>query len=108
MHRQAAHHVRALLLARMYEVPPLLRAQRGGAMKIIAFITETVVIREILGHLGEPKSPPRLMPAGGPPLWEMPGSDPALHRRERARYLKSSIGIPILLGGAPNLYPAAI
>ena len=76
MHRQAAHHVRALLLARMYEVPPLLRAQRGGAMKIIAFITEAVVIREILGHLGEPKSPPRLMPARGPPLWEMPGSAP--------------------------------
>ena len=46
-------------------------------MKIIAFITETVVIREILGHLGEPKSPPRLMPARGPPLWEMPGSEPA-------------------------------
>ena len=46
-------------------------------MKIIAFITETVVIREILGHLGEPKSPPRLMPARGPPLWEMPGSEAA-------------------------------
>ena len=34
-------------------------------MKIIAVITETVVIREILGHLGEPKSPPRLMPGRG-------------------------------------------
>jgi len=40
-------------------------------MRIIAFITEAVVIREILGHLGEPTSPPRLMPARGPPLWEM-------------------------------------
>ena len=45
-------------------------------MKIIAFITEGAVIREILGHLGEPTSPPRVMPARGPPLWEMPGSDP--------------------------------
>jgi len=46
-------------------------------MRIIVFITETVVMREILGHLREPKSPLRLMPARGPPLWEMSGSDPA-------------------------------
>ncbi len=45
-------------------------------MRIIAFITEAVVIREILGHLGEPTSPPRLLPAMGPPLWEMPGAEP--------------------------------
>ena len=107
MHRQAARYVWALLLARIYEVLPLLCPQCGGAMKIIAFITEAVVIREILGHSGEPTSP-RLMPAHGPPLWEMPGSDPALHRRERARNLKSSIGIPILVDGAPNLYSDAI
>jgi len=58
-------------------VLPLLRPQYGGAMKNIAFITEPVVIRQVLGHLREPKSPPRPMPARGPPLWEMPGSDPA-------------------------------
>ena len=45
-------------------------------MKIIAFITEAVVIREILGHLGEPISPPRLLPARGPPLWEMLSVEP--------------------------------
>ncbi|MBL0352340.1 MAG: hypothetical protein WBO95_07130 [Candidatus Dechloromonas phosphoritropha] len=45
-------------------------------MKIIAFITETVMIREILGHLGVPASPPALKPVRGPPLWEMPGSEP--------------------------------
>ena len=39
-------------------------------MRIIAFITEGPVIREILGHLGEPTSPPRLALARGPPLWE--------------------------------------
>ena len=44
-------------------------------MKIIAFINEAVAIREILGHLGEPTSPPRLLPARGPPLWEMQGSE---------------------------------
>ena len=62
MHRQAARYVLALLLVRMYEVLPLLCPQCGGAMKIIAFIIETVVIREILGHLGEPKSPPPKSP----------------------------------------------
>lgn len=36
---------------------------------IIAFITEAVVAREILGDLGEPTSPLRLLPARGPPLW---------------------------------------
>ncbi len=74
LHRQAARYVWALLLARIYEVLPLLCPKRGGEMKIIAFITEGTVIREILGHLGEPTSPPRLMPARGPPLWEMQDS----------------------------------
>ena len=41
-------------------------------MRIIAFINEGPVIREILGHLGEPISAPRLAPARGPPLWEQP------------------------------------
>ena len=39
-------------------------------MRIIAFINEGPVIREILGHLGAPTSAPRLAPARGPPLWE--------------------------------------
>jgi len=77
MHRQAARYVWALLLARIYEVLPLTCPKCGGAMKIVAFIAETVVMREILGHLREPKSPPRPMPARGPPLWEMPGREPA-------------------------------
>jgi hypothetical protein len=79
-HRQAACYVWALLLARIYEVLPLLCPTCGGEMKNIAFmaqghaVTEGAVIREILGHLGEPTSPPRLMPARGPPLWEMQDS----------------------------------
>jgi hypothetical protein len=28
-------------------------------------------VREILIHLGEATSPPRIAPARGPPLWEM-------------------------------------
>jgi hypothetical protein len=73
LHRKAARYAWALLLARIYEVLPLLCSKCGGEMRIIAFITEGTAIREILGHLGEPTSPPRLMPARAPPLWEMPG-----------------------------------
>ena len=43
----------------------------GAEMRIIAFITEAPSVREILAHLGEPPSPPRLAPARGPPLWEI-------------------------------------
>ncbi len=75
-HRKAARYVWALLLARIYEVLPLLCPKCGGEMRIIAFITEAVAIREILGRLGEPTSPPRLKPARGPPLWEMSGAEP--------------------------------
>jgi len=76
-HRQAARYVWALLLARIYEVLPLLCPRCGGEMRIIAFITEAAVIRAIPGHLGQPEQPPRLRPARGPPLCELPdrGSD---------------------------------
>jgi len=69
-HRQAARQVWAQLLARICEVLPLLCPRYGGAMRIIACITGAAVIQALLGHLGEPKSPPRLRPARGPPLWE--------------------------------------
>jgi len=45
-------------------------------MRIIAFITQAAVVRDILIHLGEPTSPPHLMPARGPPLWAMQGVGP--------------------------------
>ena len=75
-HRKAARYVWAMLLARIYEVLPLVCPLCGGEMKIIAFINEPRVIREILGHLDEPTSPPSLKPARGPPLWVLPGSEP--------------------------------
>ena len=61
-----------LLLARRHDVFPLLCPKCGAEMRIIAFIKEAPAMREILAHLGEPISPPRLAPARGPPLWEMP------------------------------------
>ena len=75
-HRKAARLVWAMLIARIYEVFPLLCPQCGGQMRIIAFITDGAAIHEILDHLGEATSPPRILPARGPPLWEMPGAEP--------------------------------
>ncbi|MBL8407102.1 MAG: hypothetical protein ABTS16_23770 [Candidatus Accumulibacter phosphatis] len=68
--RRAARYVWALLLARIDEVLPLVCPRCGGEMRIIAFLTDACAVRDILTHLGEPTSPPRLMPARAPPLWE--------------------------------------
>jgi hypothetical protein len=38
-------------------------------MRIIAFITESGVVRAILEHIGEPATPPRVAQARGPPEW---------------------------------------
>ena len=38
-------------------------------MRLIAFITEAAVVRDILIHLGQPITPPTIAPARGPPLW---------------------------------------
>ena len=56
--RQAARFVRAMLLARIYEVFPLICPKYVGMMKIIAFmarghpVDEGVAVRKILAHLG--------------------------------------------------------
>ena len=76
-HRKAARYVWALLMARIYEVLPLVCPKCGGDMRIIAFINEGPVIRETLGHLGEPISAPRLAPVHGPPLWALPATEQA-------------------------------
>jgi hypothetical protein len=41
-------------------------------MRIIAFITDGPTVRAILANLGEPTAPPRIAPARGPPLWDLP------------------------------------
>lgn len=57
-HRKAARYYCALLLARIHEVLPLVCPKFGVDMRIISFINEGPVIREILGPLGEPTSAP--------------------------------------------------
>ena len=39
-------------------------------MRIIAFITHSADIRQILDHIGVQTEPPRIAPARGPPLWD--------------------------------------
>lgn len=83
-HRRAARYAWALLLARIYEVVPLVCPLCGAGMRIVAFITDASTIRDILVHLGEPTAPPRIAPARAPPLWEAadaehdPAADPLL------------------------------
>ncbi len=57
----------AVLLARIYEVLPLLCPACGGRMSILAFLTDPPVVSAILLHLGLPHRPPPLSPARDPP-----------------------------------------
>lgn len=65
-----AHYLWAVLIARIYEVFPLLCPICGGQMRLIAFITNTAEVRKILEHIGVDAAPPRITPARGPPLWD--------------------------------------
>jgi Putative transposase len=68
--RRAAHYLWAVLIARIYEVFPLLCPLCGGQMRIIAFITHRADIRQILDHIGVESEAPHIASARGPPLWE--------------------------------------
>jgi hypothetical protein len=61
----------AALLARIYEVFPLVCPTCGTALTFIAFLTEPEPITRILVHIGEPASPPLIHPARGPPQTEL-------------------------------------
>jgi hypothetical protein len=50
--RAPAHYLWTVLIARIYEVFPLLCPMCGGQMRLIAFITEGTQIRKILDHIG--------------------------------------------------------
>jgi len=70
LHRSPARYLWAMLLARIYEVFPLTCPKCGTEMRIIAFITEAAPVQQILDHIGEPATPPRIAPARGPPSWD--------------------------------------
>jgi hypothetical protein len=68
--KRAAHILWAVLSARIYEAYPLLCPICGAQMRIIAFITHSADIRQILDHIGVEPELPRITPARGPPLWD--------------------------------------
>ena len=69
--RAAARSRWARLLARIYEVFPLLCPDCGGDMRILAFITAAEPVDAILTHLGLPTTAPPLSPARGPPQHDL-------------------------------------
>ncbi|MCM8595015.1 hypothetical protein [Accumulibacter sp.] len=71
IHRRAARALWALLPARFAEVLSLVYRRRCGEMRITALIADAGAARKSLTDLGEPTSPPRLIPARSPPLREM-------------------------------------
>jgi hypothetical protein len=50
--KRSAHILWAVLIARIYEVLPLLCPLYGGQMRVIVFITYSADIRHILEHIG--------------------------------------------------------
>jgi len=61
--RSPARTLWAMLIARIYEVFPLVCKHCGTEMRIIAFVTETAFVTRILAHIGEPTNAPVLSPA---------------------------------------------
>lgn len=61
----------AEMIARIYEVNPLECPKCGDEMKLIAFITEPLIIRRILLYIGENPDPPIFASARDPPQMEL-------------------------------------
>ncbi len=64
----ATHWLWAVLIARIHEAFALVCVVCGGNMRLIAFTTEGVQIRQVPEHIGVDALAPRLAPARGPPL----------------------------------------
>jgi hypothetical protein len=56
----------AELLRRVFAVDVLTCPHCGGPRRLIAQLTDPIVVRRILGHLGLPTEPPRSAPARSP------------------------------------------
>jgi len=59
-----------MLLARIYNLFPLLCPECGAEMRVIAVIQDKPVINKILESVGEATEPPELSSARGPPGWD--------------------------------------
>ena len=68
--KRPTHYLWTVLIARIYELFPLLCPECGGQMRLIAFITGGTQIRKILDHIGVGSDHPQISPTRGPPLWD--------------------------------------
>ncbi len=68
--KRPAHNLRAVLIARIYEVFPPLCPISCGQMRSIAYITHSADIRHILNHIRALSGLPQIAPERGPPLWD--------------------------------------
>ena len=59
-----------MLLARIYNLFPLLCPECGAEMQVIAVVQDKPVIKKILKSVGEATEPPKLSKARGPPNWD--------------------------------------
>jgi hypothetical protein len=50
----------AAIICKVYEVDPMLYPRCGGAMKVVAFLTENAVVDRIIDHLKLPFAAERL------------------------------------------------
>ena len=60
--KRPAHYLRAVLIARIYEVFSMLCPNCGDQLRVVAFITHNADIRQILDHIGlesKPRTSPR-------------------------------------------------
>jgi len=60
----------AELMLRAFAIDVLTCDHCGGRRRLIAFLTDGLVVRKILAHLGLPTEPPHLAPARAPPEFE--------------------------------------
>ena len=63
--RSPAHYLWAVLIARIYEVLPLLCPLCGGQMRLIAVITAGTQITKTLDHIRIDSEPLHIVPAHG-------------------------------------------
>jgi hypothetical protein len=66
--KRPVHYLWEVLIARIDEVFPLVCPICGGEMRIIAFITHSAAIRQMLERIKVETEPLRITPARGPPL----------------------------------------
>jgi len=82
-----SHCLWAALIARIYEVFPLLCPTCCGQMRTISFITFSADIHKILEHIGGDAEAPRITPARGPPRWDGCGAQKSQGEWEGAEAL---------------------